>query len=164
MKFTGMSKFVARRGGDFFASLFVMLLSGWVAKQAYTMGLGGLHSPGPGFMVFLASVLLGLLALHLCARSLWVGSRTSMPAPAKERRARVLLVFLVLVGYVSCLRTAGYLVVTFLGMLCLFAFFQEDRKKWLSMGLSAAAVSSITYFVFTYLFKLQLPRGWLSWW
>ena len=159
-----MSKFVARCGGNFFASLFVMFFSGWVAKQAYTMGLGRLRSPGPGFMVFTASVFLGLLALHQCARSLPIGQKSSGSAPAKKRWGRAMLVFLVLVGYVLFLKTAGYLVITFLGVLFLFAFLEEDKKKWFPMAVSAAAVSGVTYFVFTYLFKLQLPRGWCSWW
>jgi uncharacterized BrkB/YihY/UPF0761 family membrane protein len=159
-----MRRFLERCGGNFFASLFIVLVSGWVAKQAYTMGLGRLHSPGPGFMVFIASVFLGLLALHIFVRSLWGAGEASRPGPAKKRWGRVIWVFLVLVCYVFFLKTTGYLVVTFLGILSLFAVLQEGRKKWLSMVVSAAAISGITYFVFSSLFKLQLPRGWFYWW
>ena len=155
--------FIARRGGNFFASLFLVLLSGWVAKQAYDMGLGRLHSPGPGFVVFIASFILGLLALHLLGKSLQ-SERPVGAVQEKKRRGRVIWVFLLLAGYVFLLSRAGYLLVTFVTLFFLFAVLQEGKKRWFSAAITAALASGATYIVFSSWFKLQLPTGWITWW
>ena len=160
----GTRRFFMQGRGDLFAGFFVVLLSGWVAKQAYTMGLGTFHSPGPGFMVFIASLLLGLLALHTLFKSLMRRRETSRAAPAGKRWGRVVWVFLLLAGYVLLLNTAGYLVVTFPTLLILFAVLQDGKKRWLSAAIMAAVTSGVTYLVFSVWFKLQLPNGWISWW
>jgi len=159
-----MRRFFMLDRGNLFASLFVALLSGWVAKQAYTMGLGTFHSPGPGFMVFVASLLLCLLALHTLFKSLVQRQEASRVAPAGRRWGRVVWVFLLLTGYVLLLNTAGYLIVTFPTLLILFAVLQDDKKQWLSAAIMAAVTSGVTYLVFSIWFKLQLPNGWVSWW
>ena len=150
--------------GNLFASLFVVLLSGWVMKQAYTMGLGTFHSPGPGFMVFIASLLLGLLALLALFKSLMRRHKASQIAPARKRWGRVVWVFLLLAGYVLLLNRAGYLLVTVVTLFLLFTVLQEGKKRWLSAAIMAAVTSGVTYLVFSVWFKLQLPTGWISWW
>jgi hypothetical protein len=150
--------------GNLFASLFVVVLSGWVMKQAYTMGLGTFHSPGPGFMVFIASLLLGLLALLALFKSLMRRQEASQIAPARKRWGRVAWVFLLLAGYVLLLNRAGYLLVTVVTLFLLFTVLQEGKKRWLSAAIMAAVTSGVTYLVFSVWFKLQLPTGWISWW
>jgi hypothetical protein len=156
--------FITRDGGNFVASLCVLLLSGWVAKQAYDMGLGGLHSPGPGFAVFVASFILGLLALHLLVRSLPGGERRSQAVKEKKLWGRVVWVFLLLTGYVLFVSRVGYLLVTFATLLLLFVVLHEGKKNWVSAAIMAALSSGVTYIVFSVWFKLQLPAGWISWW
>ncbi len=165
MQLTGLRFFrlVQRSGGDFLASLCVAVLAGWVVRQALHMGIGRLHSPGPGFLVFLASCMLGLLALHLLVKSVRAGGEAVQVEQGKKHYGPVVWVVLSLAGYTLFLNSVGYLLLTFTMLFLLFAVLQEGKKKWFSAGIMAAAVSVVTYLVFSVWFKLPLPAGWISW-
>ncbi|MEO0249443.1 MAG: hypothetical protein ABIN58_07860, partial [candidate division WOR-3 bacterium] len=99
--------FLDRIGGQFLASLFLVVLSGWTAREAYRMGLGRLHAPGPGFMVFIAAVVLGALALYMLARSLSEGSRIATLTEAGKGRRKTALVFVVLAASAALFEIVG---------------------------------------------------------
>ena len=127
------------------------------------MGLGTLHSPGPGFMVFIAALLLGILALHTLYKSLIRRPESAGVTPTPKRWGGVVWVFLLLAGYVLLLNVAGYLLVTLLTLFLLFVMLQEGKKRWLSAAIVAGVTSAVTYLVFSVWFKLHLPNGWISW-
>jgi len=164
LTFVRLSAFLARGKGNSVASLFIIVLSCWILKEAYTMGLGALHSPGPGFMVFIAAFLLAILALHTLFRSLARRHESTGGAPARKHRGRVVWVFLLLSGYVVLLNVVGYLLVTVVTLFLLFVVLQDGKKRWLSAAIMAAVTSAVTHLVFSVWFKLHLPNGWISWW
>ena len=128
------------------------------------MGLGSLHSPGPGFMVFVAALFLGVLALHTLFKSLARRHESTGGAPARKHRGREVWVFLLLSGYVVLLNVVGYLLVTVVTLFLLFVVLQDGQKRWLSAAIMAAVTSAVTHLVFSVWFKLHLPNGWISWW
>jgi hypothetical protein len=163
MTFEEFPKWIAKRDSNFYSSLFLVIFSGAVASEAYRLGLGQLRSPGPGFMIFGTSIILGLLAIHLFVKSLlireykeeksvWKGKRLGQPASF----------FLALLIYDFVLVPVGYLLSTF--FLCVFLFSVTGERKW-SKGewawiLGGAALTSfLTYLVFSRWFMLMLPTG-----
>ncbi len=51
------------RRSELSASAFLTGLAGATCVGAYRLGLGDIHTPGPGFMPFATAALLGLMAL-----------------------------------------------------------------------------------------------------
>jgi putative tricarboxylic transport membrane protein len=156
-------RLLQRGGSDFLASLCLLVLTCWVAKQALRMGIGGLHSPGPGFLVFFASSMLGILALHLLVKSAQRSGKAVQVERGTKHHTRVVWVVLSLAGYTLFVSSVGYLLVTFALLFFLFAMLQKGKKRWLSAAATAAAVSVVTYLVFSVWFKLSLPAGWIVW-
>ena len=114
-------------------------------------------------MVFIAALLLGILALHTLYKSLIRRPESARVMPTRKRSGRVVWVFLLLAGYVLLLNVAGYLLVTLLTLFLLFVMLQEGKKRWLSAAIMAGVTSAVTYLVFSIWFKLHLPNGWISW-
>ena len=74
-----------KTNGDLWSSLFLMVVVGFVIREALELEIGTPTNPGSGFMVFGAAVALGLLALRQCVRS--VAARP--PATTQTEKARV---------------------------------------------------------------------------
>src|SRR5512147_2344937 len=61
---------VSKKDADLWTSLFLMVLSGAAIREAIDLEVGNPNNPGSGFMIFGASAVLGLLALHRFIKSL----------------------------------------------------------------------------------------------
>jgi putative tricarboxylic transport membrane protein len=157
MGFGGMREWTAKRDRNLWANLFLLVFSGAAAREAYRFNLGNLHSPGPGFIVFGASSLLGLLALHLVLKSLLAKEPTEKFSITWKRIGRVGLVSVAISIYIVLLEPVGYLLTTFFIMGFLFRILGEG--KWVSSVVGAALISFLTYVVFSYGFALHFPRG-----
>jgi hypothetical protein len=142
-----------------YPSLLLVICSLWIAREAYRLGVGNLSSPGPGFMVFGAAALLGLLALHLSIKSFLKGRKDDVRPQTKGHRGRVGSVFVSLVFYVFLFQPLGYLLATFFLLLFLFRSPRPGMAKWFIVTGSAAFTSLLTYWVFCGLFALPFPRG-----
>ena len=154
-----MKRRLARRDANVWVSLFLMILAGAVASEAYRLEIGTPSEPGSGFMIFGASALLGLLSLHLFIKSLLSRQEASVKTSEKLHRGRIAWVIAASVAYIYLLHPLGYLICTFL-LLC-FVFQVIERGRWAS-SLGGAALASVgTYVVFAKLLQLNLPRGWL---
>ena len=154
-----MKGWLARRDANVWVSLFLMILAAAVASEAYRLEIGTPTEPGSGFMIFGASVLLGLLSLHLFIKSLGSGEDPSKKTSEKMHRRRIVWVVAANVIYIYLLHPVGYLICTFL-LLC-FVFQIIERGRWASTVGGAALASVGTYGVFAKLLQLNLPRGWL---
>jgi putative tricarboxylic transport membrane protein len=154
-----MKEWLARRDANVWVSLFLMILAGAVASEAYRLEIGTPTEPGSGFMIFGASTLLGLLSLHLFIKSLLSREDPSKKTSEKIHRRRIIWVIAANVVYIYLLHPVGYLICTFV-LLC-FVFQIIERGRWAS-SLGGAALTSVgTYVVFAKLLQLNLPRGWL---
>jgi hypothetical protein len=122
-------------------SSFVFLAIGaYIVISAYHLGLGALRKPGPGFIFFLAGLVLLLLsALDLL--TVFIRSKGKPPNPKKidsgVRKKNVIVVLVALFLYIYFYDSAGFFLSTFL--LILFLFKAIDPTRW---WVAAAGASS----------------------
>jgi len=148
---------IAGRDANVWTSLFLMILSGAVISEAFELEVGTPGSPGSGFMIFGASSLLGLLALHQFIKSLKSLKHESDAAAERIHWGRILGVIAANILYIFLLQPVGYLICTFL--LLFFLFQVLERGRWLQRVIGSALTSFLTYLFFARLLQLHLPKG-----
>jgi putative tricarboxylic transport membrane protein len=146
-----------KKNGDVWSSLFLMVLAGFVIREALELEIGTPTNPGSGFMIFGVAVALGLLALYQCAKAFAALTGASESATERIRWGRILATISAIVFYILALRSVGYLVCTFL--LLSFLFQVLERGHWATRTIGAATTSFATYFIFAKMLQLNLPRG-----
>ncbi len=152
-----MKGWIAEKDANLWTSLFLMILSGAVISEALELEVGNPNNPGSGFMIFGASVVLGLLALHQFIKSLRSQERKSEAAVDRIHRGRIVAVIGANFLYIFLLQPVGYLICTFL-LLC-FLFQVLERGRWVPRMIGAALTSFITYLLFARLLQFNLPKG-----
>lgn len=130
-----------------------LLISVLFAAGSLSLGLGGLHEPGPGFMPFIAS-----LALCVFSVSALINNVRMLPADTSKvfdlrYIKKSMLVCGAIIAYALLVNHLGYLLSTFAFML--FLFKGIEPQKWFNAILYAALASGASYFVFVYLLKVQ---------
>jgi putative tricarboxylic transport membrane protein len=151
MKITAVKK-----NADFWSGLLLMLFSGAVINEAFNLEVGTPRHPGSGFMILGAATVLGILALLQFLKSLLFRQRPGQ-APERIHPRRIISVIAANMIYIFVLESIGYLLSTF-GLLC-FLFQVYEKRKWGSIAGGAAAISFLTYVVFSRLLQLNLPKG-----
>lgn len=147
---------VAKKNADFWTGLVLMLFSGAVINEAFNLEVGTPRHPGSGFMILGAGAVLGALALLQFLKSLLFRQRPGQ-APEKIYPWRIISVIAANMIYIAVLESVGYLLCTFL-LLC-FLFQVYEKGRWGSIVGGAAAISLLTYAVFSRLLQLNLPKG-----
>lgn len=132
-------------------SLFIMIFS------YIKLGLGVLHSPGPGFFPFLIGGLLFVLSLYLLiAKFFGKGAQEVLLEEQKKvsyRKCSIMVASLILYGFF--LEILGFVVATFL---LLFFMFLGMGVRLRSAVVTAVLTILVTYFLFTY-FGIRFPPG-----
>ena len=139
--------------------LFLVIFSVLVTREAYRLGLGDISSPGPGFMMFWAVALLGLLAVHLSVSCLVSRQKSNKHIWKGKELEQPVSIFVALLLYIILFKPLGYLLATFFLLVVLFRTPRTGKDKWLVIVGSAAITSFITYLVFCRGLALQLPQG-----
>jgi len=123
------------RSGELVASAFLTALAGATVIGAWRLGLGSVHSPGPGFMPFATAALLGLMALGRLARLSAGGADAADTRPfAQSRWSVVLIVLGTLGGFGLAIERVGFTVSTVLLLLVLFGIVARKRRHWANGG------------------------------
>jgi hypothetical protein len=149
---------MSERVGDIAASVFLVALAGAAGVAAWRLGLGDVHSPGPGFMPFAAAALLGAMAavqivrLAITARTEDTGRRPF----GQSRWGIVAIVLGTVAGFGAAIGTLGFGLSTFLMMLVLFGV--VARKRWWVALAAALTIAVVARLAFRAL-GLQLPDG-----
>ena len=139
---------------DRVSGLFWLAVALFAAAQGLSLGLGGLHHPGPGFFPFWGGVVLGLLSLLLVVRS---PARDALGAARlRPDTARPVVAAGAVIGYLLLLEMLGFVPITFLFLLLLFRL---ERRSWTFSAASAAAGAVGSYALFQLWLKSQLPTG-----
>lgn len=142
--------------GERIAAAFLAFIGVGAAGQAYRMGLGTMHYPGPGFFPFwlaailaLASFLYFLTRLGIDSQPISVGAKPRWIRPALA--AIVMFIYTLLIGWMGFFSATFFL---FLSWLILI-----EREKWLTVGLVSILGTTGLYLVFTIFLKVPLPKG-----
>jgi putative tricarboxylic transport membrane protein len=143
---------------DVLSGIVCFLISVFVFTASLGLGVGALHDPGPGFILFWASILLAVCACILFGIGLLKrtepASRSNAWNGAERRNA--IIVMAVLIAYCLVLPKLGYLISTFVLMLVLFGL--GRMKPWMII-LGALITVLLSHYLFDHLLQTPLPRG-----
>ena len=144
------------RGADAAAALVWLALGTLVTWAGWDLGLGVIHEPGSGFVLFWVGLVMAGLALVVLATAFrgragdqarWVGPRWS----------RAFLVVAALLTYAWALPSLGFVLTTALVMVYLFKLV-EPQPWWVAVA-GAVASAVVGYVVFKVWLGAQLPAG-----
>ena len=142
------------------SSIFLLMVSVTVLVGSVRLGIGTTRQPGPGFITFGASALLGLLSLVEFCKTLIKKERDGLVLFRNILWWRVVLSVGAILVYAAVMPTLGYLLATFLLMLFLYLMIHE--QKWYWVIISSLLSSLASYFLFSKLLGCQFPDGLLG--
>lgn len=134
-----------------------ILFASVVAIEAWRLGFGSFVRPGPGFVPFLAGLLMGGLAVVALIQSILERSTAAERVFDGRQLRRVLLVIAALVVYVLLWSFLGFVAATFL--LLLFLYRVAEPLRWRTVFIAAALTLTATYLLFSTLLGARLPVG-----
>jgi len=141
------------------SSLVWLAFSLLICIESFRLPLGSVREPGPGFLPLLVGVILaGLSAIcFLQGRRVPSAGPKGVWYPA-ERWKNLIWVLFSLFAYALLLDILGFLITTFLFLVCLFRFGMETQR-W-TRSLAGSAIASVScYAVFELWLRTQLPKG-----
>jgi putative tricarboxylic transport membrane protein len=144
-----------------FINLFWVVFSLAVVLESWRLDVGTLHAPGPGFLPFIAAGLLGGLAVIALIQS-WVLKKET----ENDREGfggnllRVILLTSILIVYIYLLNVLGFLIDTFLLLLCLFRVIEP--LAWKTVFLASIITLVVVYLLFETFLGTPLPKGLLG--
>jgi putative tricarboxylic transport membrane protein len=142
---------------DRWTGIFFILLSAYVCAESLRLGLGDMHSPGPGFISFCTGLILGLMALGLV---IGVFLKEGGSGEGFQNKKSVVFLILALFGFLLILDTLGFILSTFLFVVFLLKL--VEQRRWLYAVGVAGITAGISYCIFCILLQAQLPQGILS--
>jgi putative tricarboxylic transport membrane protein len=140
-------------------SFFLVCFSLLVLTVSQQLGIGNVQSPGPGFMGFLASVLLLALSFIILVRE-------SIKAVKENREgtsnnwgglAKSLILIAALCCYTLILELLGYLIATFFLMFVMLYVFNPKKFYW--QLVVSFVITTSSYLVFHTFLQVVLPAG-----
>ena len=140
------------------SSLFWILFSVVVSREAFRLPMGGLKDPGSGFFPFTIGLIMGLLAIIALFQSIREKKEGSAPQPQESFRWwNIVIILAALIAYALTLEKLGFLINTFLFMLLLLKVIEPQTwKRAVLAGLTTAIVSDL---FFNVLLRAQIPSG-----
>jgi putative tricarboxylic transport membrane protein len=139
------------------SSVFFLIVSVIVFVGSIQLGLGSTRQPGPGFITFGASGLLGILSLIGIARTFVKKKEPEETLFKGTLWWRVVLSGLAILAFALIMPDLGYLITTFL--LMLFLYFMIHEQKWYWVIISSLLSSLGSYYLFSKLLNCQFPDG-----
>lgn len=141
------------------------LISGifWIGFGAVFV-IGGLQQglvrqgiPGPGSLPFIVGLISIGLSLVVVVQAL---TKESIPSkkffPEKSSLRKLILALVSIVGYGLLLKSLGFMLTTFLFLVCVLAL--VGREKWVTALSFSLLTAVLSYLLFTAL-QVELPRG-----
>ena len=142
---------------DRWSGLFWLVLSLTIFIGSIHLGIDTPRSPGPGFMTFGASGLLGILSLILLVKTLLKREKSNETLFTGRLWNRVAFVATALLIYAWLMPMAGYLISTFL--LMTFLYWVVRGQKWWWVLTSSFFTTIASYYLFSILLNCQFPLG-----
>ena len=145
---------------DIMTGFVLLVLSGFVIREAWLMPPSATFGPGSGFLPFWLGVLLALLAMILLGTA-WrreaTGKDGKPPFPGVKALIAIGSVLGGLVAYIILLEVLGFLMDTFLYVAFLMGV--VEREKWLMTLLVAGFTTAGLYIIFQILLGITLPSN-----
>ena len=140
-------------------SLLLIGFSGVIIISSLRVGVGNVQNPGPGFMGFLASVVLFVLALAIFIKDLKNLDKRDGKKPLASRKAvtKPIILAMTLCSYTFLLTTLGFLISTFILMFVMLLL--SDPKRWAYHLVIALIIVNVSYLIFYKWLRVILPSG-----
>ncbi len=125
---------------------------------SYSLGLGGLHNPGPGLMPFLLGSLLCVISFYFLLMFLYSKVDRDEGEQVEQGQVnswRLCLVLASLFAYALLLEPLGFPVTT---LLILIILFRSMNNRWLSVLFASFVTVFLSYVIFSYL-GVRFPKG-----
>jgi putative tricarboxylic transport membrane protein len=140
------------------AHAFWIVFASAAAAESWRLGFGSFVRPGPGFMPFLAALVLGALAVAAFTQAILVKSGPGAGGVFDLRDLlRVLGVIVVLAAYALSWDVVGFLTATLL--LLFFLFRCVEPLRWRTVLIASVLTLTLTYTLFSTLLGARLPAG-----
>jgi putative tricarboxylic transport membrane protein len=150
-----------RRVPDLYIGTLLILLGVYIAYEGHHLGVGSMHEPGSGFILFWTGVALAVIAAAVTASAPFVPPESVPGTPFAEVEWRTMVVvMLTLVAYAAALEPLGFLPATALMLLVLFR--AVDPLSWPAAIIGAIGTTIIVYVVFGLGLGTQFPMGLLG--
>jgi putative tricarboxylic transport membrane protein len=150
--------------GELIVALTMGLLGIWIVIDSYNMGLQTISNPGPGFFPLVLGVLLCLLVLLICIRSIRYSKKVSTIEKTSVKYLTNFikpgLILACLLGYFFFLDTLGFPITTFFFLFILFWI--GYPRKWLFISIFSVILVALAYLIFGYLLQTPFPFGFLG--
>ncbi len=143
-----------RREG--YVGLFLCFASALFCYGAFTLGIGKLGRPGPGFFPLLTGLIVGTLSLVMIASSIR-GSTSRETGREKLITIRTILSLVCLLLFGVLVEKAGFFVCSFLFII--FVLRANGVNKWPFLLFFAAVVCVGVFFFFNVFLEARLPLG-----
>jgi putative tricarboxylic transport membrane protein len=138
--------------------VFWFVLSFFFCIESYRLGLGSLHAPGPGFLTFWVSLVVGILAVVLFLQERGKRFLKDMAPLFKGKNLRnIIYANVFLYGYAVLFDKIGFFLCTLLFIGCCLKVIGSKKWKIVIWGSMSVAVGA--YMVFGYWLAIQLPKG-----
>ncbi len=143
---------------EFFASLFLLIFSLFVCREAYKLSLGHFGTPGAGLVPFLlGGILFVLSSIYFFKTLRALRQEQEIHLWRGLRWKKVILVCAILFLYALLLEKGGFLLCTFLLLVSLFLW--VDRQRWYWVYGGSLGITLLCYVVFKIWLQIQLPVG-----
>ena len=142
------------------SSSFWLIFSSLVTMESYRLGLGNFRSPGPGFLPFAASLVLGVLSLLLMLQTISIKGEEKETQEAWSQRGnweKIVYTLAALLLYLFLLEKLGFLFCTFL--LVVFLLRVVETQRWPVVIATAFLATIFCYILFQVWLKIRLPSG-----
>lgn len=148
---------------DIISSLFWLSIGIGICFGGYTLDLGTLNDPGPGFMFFWVGIIMLVLSASIFIRAL-----KEAPVPGELKKAlwteirwtKIISVLGALLLYAYILDSLGFILCTIL--LLIFLFKVVEPQTWPKAVLGAIISTLAAYGLFHFFLGSQLPKGFLG--
>jgi putative tricarboxylic transport membrane protein len=128
-----------------------------VAVESWRLGFVSFVRPGPGFVPFLAGLLMGGLAVIALIQTIIERSAAAERVFNGRELRRTLLMIAALVVYVLLWNFIGFVAATF--PLLLFLYRVVEPLRWRTVFIAAALTLTAVYLLFSTLLGARLPVG-----
>jgi putative tricarboxylic transport membrane protein len=142
---------------DRITSLLLALLGLYVAFEGYSLKIGSLQNPKPGFLVLWAGIILACLSLTLFVKTFQFPEAIKLSPWKGVQWQKGLKIIVYLIIYVFVFQWLGFLISTFTLLLLLFKTLESQR--WGTALLLSLVTTILCFFLFGYLLELRFPQG-----
>ncbi len=145
---------------DLITGVVLLVLSGFVIREAWLMPPSATFGPGSGFLPFWLGLILAVLAVILLATA-WRRKATEKDGVSLFPGTKALIAIGSVLGglaaYITLIEVLGFLLDTFLYVAFLLGV--VERERWQTTLLVAVATTGGLYLIFQVLLGIALPSN-----